>query len=61
MTKDEIKLLAQAEQMMDDARISYVILRGERVSVSSSAMAEFGLRAGQTINDNILLYLVFFL
>lgn len=60
LTEDEIKALVECERMMDDGRVAFVMLQGQRVSVSSEAMAEFGFKKGQTINDTIFCALLQF-
>jgi hypothetical protein len=51
-TKDEIKLLAECERMMD-AGAPFVRLNNERIMCRKECMEEFGLERGQTITDTI--------
>lgn len=50
LTTEEIKLVAEAERLMDDGKIPFVMLDGQRASVPVETMTELGLRQGQTIN-----------
>jgi hypothetical protein len=51
-TKKDIKLMAEAERMMDDGA-PFVMLGQNRVMCRQACMDEFGLRKGQTINGII--------
>jgi hypothetical protein len=59
-TEDEIRALIECERGMDEGRIAFVMLDGQRVSVTAAAMAEFGLAQGQTINVPIMIALLEF-
>lgn len=52
-TTEKIRLLAECERMMDGGEIPFVILNGQRASMSRSAMEYFGLEQGQTITGDI--------
>jgi hypothetical protein len=54
-TIEQLRLLAEAERLMDEGKMPFVILRGERVSVQPEVMEELGLKQGQTINLSIFL------
>lgn len=53
MNRDQIKMLAESERRMDDGKMPFVIWFGNRLPVPAECMAEFALRQGQTIGDEI--------
>ena len=52
--------LAKQEHQMDQGKVKFVLLKGERVPVSKEAMDEFGLVHGQNINDEIFVAILQF-
>lgn len=54
-TVEQLRMLAEQEREMDAGRVPFVRLRDQRMAMTASAMAEFGLKAGQTINDQIFM------
>ena len=53
LTNEQIKMLAEAERMMDSGEKKYVILEGERLMVTDEVMVALGLQPKQTINQEI--------
>ncbi len=65
LTKEQIKMMALAERLMDEGRIPWVmapsaIRKGEyeRMPVSQNIMEELGLVSGQKINSIIFEHIV---
>jgi hypothetical protein len=54
MNRDQVKMLAESERQMDDGETPFVMWFGNRLPVPPECMAEFGLRQGQTIGDEIV-------
>lgn len=54
-TLEEIRMLAEAERMMDAGEVPFVMWHGHRVPVQPNCIAELGLEPGQTIIDVIAL------
>ena len=56
--KERIRIMAEAERMMDSGEIPYVIAPSnkglERMAVASEIMDELGLTNGQTVNSCII-------
>lgn len=54
-TIEQLRMLADQEREMDAGQVPFVRLRDQRVAMTPSAMAAFGLEVGQTINDQIFI------
>ena len=53
LTDEQIQMLAEVERMMDAGEMPFVIYGGQRAAVDAELMKRFGLKQGQTINDQI--------
>ena len=53
LTTEEIKLLAQAERLMDAGEVPFVVWDGGRMIVQPVVMDELGLESGQTVSHEI--------
>ncbi|MEM6623891.1 MAG: hypothetical protein AAF674_16815 [Pseudomonadota bacterium] len=53
LNNEQIRLLAQAERMMDEGTLPFVIYRDDRMPVAPDIMEELGLEQGQTVNSVI--------
>lgn len=54
LTFDQIKQLGAAERKMDSGEAPYVRLGSDRLMMTTEAMAQFELQAGQTISNTML-------
>lgn len=60
LTKEQIRILAFAEQLMDEGKVPWVMApipvsgKLERLPVAEVIMTELGLKQGQTVNSIIL-------
>ncbi len=50
MGADEQEMLKQAEKMMDDGVMPYVILEGKRIMFSQESLDHFNLKSGDAID-----------
>ena len=53
LTTEEIRILAEAERLMDAGKAPFVLYAGGRMLVRPVVMEELGLETGQTISDTI--------
>jgi hypothetical protein len=53
LTKEQIKMLAEGERMMDRGEVPFVRLGGERIMCDLACMAELCIEQGQTITGAV--------